>query len=265
MPNGEGTYGLPSNIASRGRMYDPKERFVKGFLEDPMSVFRKKDEGAQNPRVKRVEQISGTTYGTEEYYQWLEEHPAFNIFGAAEKLDKYSPDPYRVSEETQQIYEKSQESADIIRSQAEEATKAAEIQRGMVEAPGSGLRREAAEESTAAAVAQTQQAGGASASALGAIANIQSGDISSMRDAAIQTQVFRDQAEKEYMQALQDQGGAEVSAMQTEIGGLQALGAAKEQQYQTNIVDPFYARQEAELAMAAAKAAKPDDKFLGIF
>lgn len=253
------------NIMSMGRsIKSPEESFQDKFTPKGGPLMGPKPD---NPNVAAIERWSGAKFGTEEYFQWLDEHPALNFLKSGEQLNEYSlEDPYRISEETQKIFESTQEAGGIIRGQAEESVDVAESQRGMVDMPGGGLQREAAQESTAAAVSSAQTAGGSSTSALGAIAQIQSGNISSMRDAAIQTQVFRDQSEKEYIQALREQGGAEVSAIQTEVQGWQAMGQAKETQYQTNILDPWYAKNQADLQMAAAKAAKPDrQKVFGIF
>lgn len=174
----------------------------------------------------------------------------------AEPEDPFTPPAYEIPEETQQILESSQKSADLIRGQAEEMVDVADVQRGMLEAPGAGEARRAMEETTAASVAGAAQAGGASASSMGAISQIQAGNISEMRDLAIQTQMFQEQADKEYRQALLDKGGAEMAATQMEVQGLAEMARAKETQYQVNVLDPFYAKQQYDLMMAANEAAK---------
>ena len=249
------------------------EGFKKHITENISSGIRKA--GGAEAYINTQKEIQkakgpygGTSMGSEEYYEWREANPERAKLedlmrkAKGEYFEEYGPpDPYRISEETKQIVEGYKEGADIVRGQGEEMLDVAEAGRGMVETPGAGLGREAMEESTAAAVSSAQMAGGASVGALGAVAGIQAETVSGMRDQAIQTQMFRDQKEKEYRQALMDRGGSEVAALQMEAQGMQEMLRAKEQQYQVNILDPFYAEQQADLQRATAEAAQSGGKF----
>ena len=226
-------------------------------LDISNSEFAKPEEKEKKWGLNFIERKSGAKYGTEEYWAYVDEHPELEKAAKARGGKFAPPEPYRISDETKQIAEGTKAAAETIRGQAEEAVDVAGSQRGMVEGLGAGQERAARGESTASAVSSVAQVGGASASALGAISQIQQGNISSMRDAGIQTQMFRDQAEKDYRQALMDKGGAEVAAISTEIQGLQEMGRAKEQQYQVNILDPFYSRQQADIQEHMANITKP--------
>lgn len=208
--------------------------------------WEKEHKDDPNKRVDVIENLSGAKFGSEEYYQYLEENPILNLFGQSEKkFDKFGPpEPYRIADETQQIFEKQMAAGETIREQAQEMVDVSGARRGMAEAEGAGVRRQAREETAAAAVSSAQMAGGASVGALGAAAQIQQETVADIRDQGITTQMFRDQAEQEYRQALMDQGSAEISATQQEIQAMQTMLGAKEQQYQVNVLDPFYARQQ---------------------
>ncbi len=171
----------------------------------------------------------------------------------SENKDKYK---YKIPQEALDILGKTQESADYLRQSSGEMLGVAESQRNFAEAPGTAGFNANLAQAESNTVGNVVGAGGSSISSMGAINQTREATIGTMRDAAIQSQMLRDQKETEYKEALLDKGSAEIAASQLEVGGMQEMLRQREQEFQVNVLDPYYNKVQKELVLMGAEANK---------
>lgn len=142
---------------------------------------------------------------------------------------------YEIPEETRQLMELYSQTAGDIRSASEKALGVAEARTGAQEAPGMGIAREQARASTAGSVQNIMEAGGGSASSLGAIAQAGRGELENLRGLAMQNQQYRSQAEQQYMNQIGASAGMMGQAAQLEGAGLGAMAQEKGRVYESEL------------------------------
>lgn len=116
-------------------------------------------------------------------------------------------------EQTYQIAPEAYQLQDMLTSQAENIEGIAGMRAGMSEAPGSAIQRENIRQMMESASRDIIESGGSNASALGAIGNMRAQEMGALRDLAVQGQEYRDQAKREYLQALQTSAGMQAQGL----------------------------------------------------
>lgn len=117
------------------------------------------------------------------------------------------------SEKTYQIAPEAYQLQDMLTSQAEDIEGIASMRAGMSEAPGVSIQRENIRQMMESAARDIIESGGSNASALGAIGNMRAQEMGALRDLAVQGQEYRDQAKREYLQALQTSAGMQAQGL----------------------------------------------------
>lgn len=173
---------------------------------------------------------------------------------------------YETPEEALKIQELSEASASQLRSIADigqEAVDIAEFQAGLSEAPGAIQAREDIRASSATATQNIVEAGGGGAAALGAIADVNRGQMEQLRQLSASNQQYRSQALQNLQSSLMGQAQLEASVESAALGaenyGLQTMIGEKgkeyqsyldklrlQQQYDITQLGNLYAEREAE-------------------
>jgi hypothetical protein len=134
--------------------------------------------------------------------------------------------PYQIPEEVYELRDIYGEAADEmlgLRDIVGEATDVARGQTRLAEAPGAGILREDIRRSTASTISGLKEAGGASASVLGAITQAGRTEMDAVRALALQNQIYRASALSNYQQALQQEAGV-TAGLVSGAAGLQGQG-----------------------------------------
>ena len=161
---------------------------------------------------------------------------------------------YTPPEEVAQLQE-------LLTSRGQQIEDIAEMRTGMAEAPGAGIQREQIRQMTESAAQDIIETGGASASALGAIAQTRASELSSLRDLAVQGQQYRDQARRDYMQALGESAGLQATGLQSTIGQKEKVFESELdklrniQQFQMGQIGNLYTQRMAQKQIDEARAA----------
>lgn len=161
--------------------------------------------------------------------------------------DTINPYKYRIPQEALDIMSTYEESADYLRDTSQEMTDIANYNRNLAEVRGMGGLGADISQAESNVMGRAVSIGGASTSSMGIASELRSQSISSMRDAAIQAQASRQQKEEEYKNTVLSQGGAEIAASEMEIKGKQEMLRQREQEFQINVLDPYYFKQQKEL------------------
>lgn len=142
---------------------------------------------------------------------------------------------YQAPEEALQFQELMAEQATGLREYGQKIEDVASSRAGMAEAPGAAIQRENVQQMMQSASQDIIQAGGASASTLGAISQMRTQEMSALRDIAVQGQQFKDQAQRDYMQALMQSAGIGTQAAQLEGTGLQMMIGEKGKVFESEL------------------------------
>jgi len=134
---------------------------------------------------------------------------------------------YEIPEETRPMVALYGETAGQMRDVSQQALEAAEARTGVQEAPGMAIAREQARSAAAGQRQAMIEAGGGSASTLGAVAKTGQTEQQALRDLAIQNQQNRAQAEQQYLSQLGSHAGVLGQATGLEGQGLGAMAAER--------------------------------------
>jgi hypothetical protein len=149
--------------------------------------------------------------------------------GGIENMTRYEiPDEVRQNLELmQQTQQDLGASAEAIRGTTElagEATDIARARTGAAEMPGEAIARKDIQQSTAGTVQNLLEAGGGSASTLGAIAQAGLSEQSAFGNLAMQRSQYRSQAEQDLANSLRSEAGFTAQA-ESQAAGLETQGA----------------------------------------
>ena len=160
---------------------------------------------------------------------------------------------YETPEEAYRIQELSEKSAKNLRGISEigqQAVDIAEAQAGASQAPGAIQAREDIRQSTAGAVQNIIESGGGGAAALGAISDVNRGEMESLRQLSAANQQYMAQAKKDLQSTLMGQAsleaGLEGQALAAETTGLQTILGEKGKEYQSYL-DKLRTQQQFDI------------------
>lgn len=119
---------------------------------------------------------------------------------------------------------------------------------------GAGAARQDVRSTTASAVQDLTTASGTSSSYLGALTQLGVSNTQSMRDLAVQNQQYRDQSQRDYLQALREKAGLESQAVSLEAQGLQVGISEADKVYESEL-ERTRMLQNLEIALAGNKLA----------
>jgi hypothetical protein len=156
---------------------------------------------------------------------------------------------YEIAPEAQQLQELTAQRASDLRTTGADIESLAGSRAGMSQYGGALDMREAMRESTGAAIGDITQLGGSGVSSMGAAARMASSNIGALRDIASQNQMFRDQAQRDYLQSLRERVGLEGQATGLEAQGLQTMISEKDKVYQSDL-EKARAQQQLEITLA---------------
>jgi len=160
---------------------------------------------------------------------------------------------YQTPEEAYKIQELAKDSAEKLRGISEIGQKSvdiAEAQSGMSQAPGTLQAKEDIKNTASQYVQNIIESGGGSASALGAIADVNRGEMESLRQISASNQQYRSQALKELQSSLMNQAsleyGLESQALESETYGLQNMLGEKTKEY-NSYLDKIRTQQQFDI------------------
>jgi len=162
---------------------------------------------------------------------------------------------YQTPEEALRFQELTAESAAGIRGYGQKIEDIASSRAGMTEAPGSAIQRENVRQMMESASRDIIEAGGSSAATLGAITQARTQEMGALRDIAVQGQQFKDQAQRDYTQALMQSAGLGAQATQIEGTGLQMMIGEKGKVYESEL-DKLRTMQQFQMTQLGNEQAK---------
>jgi hypothetical protein len=159
--------------------------------------------------------------------------PPGSGYSTLDRLLESTP-TYKIPEEAIALQKLYSETAEGIRGVGEEQQDIYGARAGQY-MYGTGEAREGIREATRYGVQDIQNVAGSSASFLGAISQLNQQSVNALRELAIQNQQYRDVAQRDYMQSIQDRISLESQATELEMSGMQNMIDEKYKVYQSEL------------------------------
>jgi len=156
---------------------------------------------------------------------------------------------YSITPEAEQLQGLFSDRASELRDTGADIESMANARSGMSQYGGALDQRQVLRDTTRSGVRDITNIGGSSASVLGSVAGLEAQNVSAMRDIAAQNQMFRDQAQRDYLQSLNERVGLEAQATGMEAQGLQSMISEKDKVYQSKL-DRIKQVQQTEITLA---------------
>lgn len=262
-------WSVISSLAQAANRYGTSKRrdveqynYLEGGYTDPKKVERGYAQGVvasphkawTDPDVQGVDKvlnialpglggvISNITGGGKRYRERKEARMEEQQAKAHEILGR-TPG-YEIPQETMDILSATQEGSDRVREYSQEATDLAK-EATESEMPGRDIMEEQVQAAQAQSTHNAVSQGGVES--LGNIAEIHNKTNEALKGLSMKDLMHRNQAKKEYREALGERAKSEMAAVGLETTGLSEMAAKKDQQFQLEVLDPFYNKLQYDI------------------